>query len=71
MGEDMATKSFSIRIKGELLDKLHVVADYNGRSANGQMCILVRNCIREYEQEQGEILLGGKQKALPHKEKQS
>ena len=67
----MATKSFSIRIEGELLDKLHVVADYNVRSANGQMCILVRNCIREYEQEQGEILLGGKQKALPHKEKQS
>ena len=29
----MATKSFSIRIDETMLDKLHVLADYEGRSA--------------------------------------
>ncbi|MCD7778458.1 MAG: Arc family DNA-binding protein [Clostridiales bacterium] len=28
-----------------MLDKLHVVADYEGRSANSQILILVRDCI--------------------------
>ena len=49
----MAIKSFSVRIDAELLDKLHIVADYHGRSANSQVCILIRDCIRQYEQEQG------------------
>ena len=58
----MAIKSFSVRIDAELLDKLHIVADYHGRSANSQVYILIRDCIRQYEQEQGEIELGGRQK---------
>ena len=33
----MAIKSLSIRIEEELLHKLHVVADYDGRSANGEI----------------------------------
>jgi len=45
----MATKSLSIRIDGELLNKLHIVADYEGRSANSQILILIRNCVEEYE----------------------
>ena len=36
----MAIKSLSIRIDTEMLDKLHVVADYEGRSANSQINIL-------------------------------
>ena len=32
----MAIKSVSIRIEQEMLDKLHIVADYEGRSANGR-----------------------------------
>ena len=51
----MAIKSLSIRIDDTLLDKLHVVADYEGRSANSQVLILIRNCVREYEKENGEI----------------
>lgn len=51
----MAIKSFTIRIDDTLLDKLHVVADYEGRSANSQVLILIRNCVREYEKENGEI----------------
>lgn len=52
----MATKSLTIRIDDKLLDKLHVVADYEGRSANSQVLILIRNCVKEYEKENGEIL---------------
>ncbi len=51
----MVTKSLSIRINEELLNKLHVVADYEGRSANSQILILIRNCIEEYEKTHGKI----------------
>ena len=54
----MATKSLSIRIDEGMLDKLHVVADYEGRSANSQILILIRNCVEEYEMKHGEIKTG-------------
>ena len=41
----MATKSLSIRIEEEMLDKLHVIADYEGRSANSQILVLIRDLI--------------------------
>ena len=52
----MATKSFSIRIDETMLDKLHVLADYEGRSANSQVLILIRDAIQAYEKEHGEIV---------------
>ena len=52
----MATKSLSIRIDDEMLNKLHVVADYEGRSANSQILILIRDCIEKYEEKHGAIL---------------
>ena len=54
----MATKSLSIRIDEEMLNKLHTVADYEGRSANSQILILIRDCIEQYEEKHGEIELG-------------
>ena len=54
----MATKSLSIRIEEEMLDKLHVVADYEGRSANSQILVLIRDSIEQYEQKHGEIKTG-------------
>ena len=51
----MAIKSLSIRIDENMLDKLHVVADYEGRSANSQILILIRDCIEKYEEKHGEI----------------
>ncbi len=51
----MATKSLSIRIEEEMLDKLHVIADYEGRSANSQILILIRDCIEDYEDKHGPI----------------
>ncbi|MDE6787929.1 MAG: hypothetical protein K2J47_01230 [Ruminococcus sp.] len=55
----MSIKSLSIRIDEKMLDKLHVVADYEARSANGQVIVLIRDCIEKYEKENGEIILGG------------
>lgn len=54
----MAIKSLSIRISEEMLDKLHVVADYEGRSANSQINILIRDCIEAYEEKHGVIEIG-------------
>ena len=54
----MAIKSLSIWIDEDMLDKLHVVADYEGRSANGQINVLIRDCIAAYEKEHGKIELG-------------
>ncbi|MBQ3103575.1 MAG: Arc family DNA-binding protein [Oscillospiraceae bacterium] len=54
----MAIKSISVRMDAEMLDKLHVIADYEGRSANSQMLILVRDCIEEYEKKHGPITFG-------------
>ena len=51
----MAIRSLTIRIDDKLLDKLHVVADYEGRSANSQVLILIRDCVRQFERENGEI----------------
>ena len=51
----MAIRSLSIRIDDELLDKLHAVAYYECRSANGQLLVLIRECVRKYESEHGEI----------------
>jgi hypothetical protein len=51
----MAIKSLSIRIDDEMLDKLHIVSDYEGRSANSQIIILIRDCIEHYEEKHGTI----------------
>lgn len=51
----MAIRSLTIRIEDRLLDKLHVVADYEARSVNGQVLILIRDCIKRFEDEHGEI----------------
>ena len=51
----MAIKSLSIRIDENMLNKLHVVADYEGRSANSQILILIRDCIEKYEEKNGAI----------------
>ena len=51
----MAIKWLSIRIDKNLLDKLHVVADYEGRSANSEILILIRNAVESYEARHGKI----------------
>ena len=51
----MAVKSVSIRIEEEMLRKIGHIADYEGRSVNSQILVLIRNSIKEFETENGAI----------------
>lgn len=46
----MAKKSFSVRIDEELLHQFRIVAAYHERSINGQLLVLIRQCIAQHEQ---------------------
>ncbi len=48
-------KHLGIEIDPELHYKLHYIAKYEGRSANGEILYLVRKAIREFERAEGEI----------------
>ncbi|MGN1000100.1 MAG: Arc family DNA-binding protein [Faecousia sp.] len=50
-----AIKSVSIRIEEEMLEKLGYVADYEGRSVNSHILVLIRQSIHAFEQEHGKI----------------
>lgn len=51
----MAIKSVSIRIEEEMLRKAAYVADYEGRSVNSHILVLVRKNIQEFEAVHGRI----------------
>lgn len=51
----MAVKSVSIRIEEEMLRKIGYVADYEGRSVNSHILVLVRESIRAFETSHGVI----------------
>ncbi len=51
----MAVKSVSVRIEEEMLEKLAYVADYEGRSVNSQVLVLIRESIKAFEDENGVI----------------
>ena len=51
----MAVKSVSIRIEEEMLEKLGYVADYEGRSLNSHVLVLIRENIKSFEAEHGII----------------
>lgn len=51
----MAVKSVSIRMEEEMLKKIAYIADYEGRSVNSHILVLVRNAIRAFESENGSI----------------
>lgn len=51
----MAIKSVSIRIEEEMLEKLGFVADYEGRSVNSHILVLIRENIKAFEEEHGKI----------------
>lgn len=54
----MAIKSLSIRIDETMLDKLHVIADYEQRSANSQILVLIRDAVAQFEKDHGPIAVG-------------
>ena len=49
----MAVRSVSIRIEEEMLEKLSFVADYDGRSLNSHILVLIRENIRAFEKQHG------------------
>ena len=51
----MAIKSVSIRIEEEMLNKIGYVADYEGRSVNSHVLVLIRKNIKNFEEEHGSI----------------
>lgn len=51
----MAIKSVSIRIEEEMLRKIGYVADYEGRSVNSHILVLIRENIKAFESANGEI----------------
>lgn len=48
-------KHLGIEVDPALHYKLHYISRYEGRSANGQILYLIRSCIKEFEQANGEI----------------
>ena len=51
----MGVKSLSIRIELEMLKKLDYVANYEGRSLNSHVLVLVRQDIKKFEEANGVI----------------
>lgn len=51
----MAIKSVSIRIEEEMLRKIGYVADYEGRSINSHILVLIRENIKKFEEENGSV----------------
>lgn len=49
------TTKFTVRINPEHARKLVYIADYYGRSQNGQISWLIKQCITEFEKENGKI----------------
>ena len=50
-----ANKHLGIEIDPELHQKIKYVAEYEGRSINGQVLYLVRQCVKNFESETGKI----------------
>lgn len=57
-------KHLGIEIDPELHYKLHYISKYYGRSANGEILFLVRQAIKDFEKQEGEI-------EVPQAEKES
>lgn len=48
---------FTIRIDPELLKKMRYVAEYNARSANREVEVLIREHVEAFEKKHGKIIL--------------
>ncbi len=46
---------FTLRIDPELLKKFRFVADYNARSANRELEVLMKKHVNEFEKKHGKI----------------
>lgn len=49
------TSKFTLRTDSELLKKFKIVADYNGRSANRELEVLMKKHVADFEQKHGKL----------------
>ncbi len=49
------TSKFTLRINDELLKKFRYISEYNARSANNELTILIKKHIAEFEKQHGKI----------------
>lgn len=56
------TKSFCFRIDAELLNKLHYVSEYDGRSMCSEVLHLMKKNVRAYEDKYGPIVFNDNKK---------
>ena len=49
-------KHLGIEVDPELHYKIRYIAKYEGRSINGQVLYLIRQCIKEFEEHEGRIV---------------
>lgn len=52
-------KYVGLRVIPEVHGKLQYIAEYEGRTINGQVLYLIQKCIREFEKENGPIQFEG------------
>lgn len=52
---DKKIKYVGLRVVPEVHKKLQYIAQYEGRTINGQVLYLIQRCIREFEKENGPI----------------
>lgn len=50
-------KHLGIEVEADVHGKLKYIAKYEDRSINGQILYLIRKCIKEFEEQNGEIKL--------------
>ena len=49
------SKNIGVRVVPELHEKIVYIAEYEGRTLNGQIYYLIQKCIRDFEKENGPI----------------
>lgn len=52
-----ANRHIGMKVTPEMHYKLNYIAQYEGRSCNELILRLVRECVKKYEKENGEIML--------------
>jgi hypothetical protein len=52
---DHNTQRYTLRIEASLLEKIHYIAKYEGRSANKEIEQMIKRRIASFEKENGEI----------------
>lgn len=50
-------KHLGLEIEPELHFKLHYISKYEGRSANAEVLYLIRQAIKEFEKNEGQIVV--------------